>query len=1078
MDFQGDEAVRSLSVRSAPLRLMHVTPDSGDAVQAFAAQAERAVALGFAGIVLASPFAARGVGGRALVSDFNQLGGALGGGSSTAALTAMAAAGRRAGLTLLLDVELDRLAAGSAAAVSARGLFEPPDDDALLDPRRLADARAASVTLASAGSLNALADWWADHLSRWHKLGVAGFRLAGLAGLPRGAASAVLRRLRQALPETLLLAWTPGLEPDELASLEPAGLDGVFSSLPWWDWQSPWLWEELERLERVAPVIGLPCLPGRLPEVDALPGSRPGAAASRCLALAAGLGGGWLVDAALADADADTVISLNRLLAEAGLPLAGRSLRLLGGSGAPVLSLLRSEVDPRLAAQASLLLINTDTRAARAVDPALLLSAAGGNFGHFTPVTDSADGPEAISPATATSVPAGGYRLFEAVATPRPTPSGRIPPASAQAAAATPRLAIEGVTPVVDDGLFPVKRVVGELVSVEADVICDGHDVIAVRLQWQGAADAEAGPWHEAPMRNLGNDRWTAAFPLTALGRAQYRVQAWRDAFATYRDELSKKHAAGVDTALEIIEGLQLVGHTASRVGGALAEAHAALQRETGPDRRREMLLSARLASLMAAADDRPRAVCTPAMPVKVERTGARFAAWYEVFPRSMSDDPARHGTFADVERHLPRVAAMGFDVLYFPPIHPIGLKNRKGPNNSLTPAPEDVGSPYAIGSAEGGHDALHPALGSFEDFERLRAHAATHGLELAIDFAVQCSPDHPWLAEHPGWFDWRPDGSIRYAENPPKKYQDIVNVDFYAEDAIPSLWLTLAETVLFWAGHGVRLFRVDNPHTKPFPFWQWLIGEVCAQYPDAVFLAEAFTRPKVMYRLAKVGFGQSYTYFTWRDTKRELIAYFTELATTAPREFFRPHLFVNTPDINPPFLQRNGRPGHLIRAALAATLSGLWGVYSGFELCEATPLPGREEYLDSEKYQLRAWDWDRPGNIVPEITRLNRIRRDNPALQSHLDISFLDADNEAVIHYERATADRSNVLLVSVNLDPSQPHEATIEVPLWKWRLPDSAAILVEDLLSGARFSWTGKSQRVRLAPEQPYAIWRLRAA
>lgn len=467
MDFQGDEAVHGLSVRSPPLRLMHVTPiDGGDWGQDFPARVEHAVALGFAGIMLASPFAARGVAGRALVSDFHQLSAAFGGGAASASITAMAAVARRAGIALLLDVELDRLAAGSAAAVSAKGLYEPPADDALLDPRRLADAQAASVTLSEPASVAALAAWWVDHLKSWRTMGVAGFRLTGLAGLSGGTAS-VLARLRQALPEALLLAWTPGVDADELAGLETIGLDGVFASLPWWDWQSPWLWDELERLERIAPVIGLPSLPGRLPDMDALPGSRPGAAASRCLALAAGLGGGWMVDAALADADADTVGTLNRLLAEAGLPLTGRTLRLLGGSGAPVLSLLRSEGDPRLAGRASLLLINTDTKAARSLDPALLLSAAGGNFGRFTAVaTVNDDGLEVIAPDAATSVPPGGFRVFEAVATPRPAASGRITPASALAAGAASRLAIESVTPAVDAGVFPVKRIVGELVSV------------------------------------------------------------------------------------------------------------------------------------------------------------------------------------------------------------------------------------------------------------------------------------------------------------------------------------------------------------------------------------------------------------------------------------------------------------------------------------------------------------------------------------------------------------------------------------------------------------------------------------
>jgi starch synthase (maltosyl-transferring) len=424
----------------------------------------------------------------------------------------------------------------------------------------------------------------------------------------------------------------------------------------------------------------------------------------------------------------------------------------------------------------------------------------------------------------------------------------------------------------------------------------------------------------------------------------------------------------------------------------------------------------------------------------------------------------------------LPAISAMGFDVLYLPPIHPIGRTNRKGRNNSPRAEPSDPGSPYAIGSREGGHDAIHPALGTLDDFRRLRDAAAEHGMELALDFAVQCAPDHPWLREHPDWFDWRPDGSIRYAENPPKKYEDIVNVDFYAGSAVPLLWLTLRDIVLFWAGEGVRLFRVDNPHTKPLPFWEWMIGEVRARFPDAVFLAEAFTRPKVMYRLAKIGFSQSYTYFTWRNSKAELTEYVTELTTTA-RDFFRPHFFVNTPDINPVFLQTSGRPGFLIRAALAATLSGLFGVYSGFELCEARALPGREEYASSEKYEIRAWNWEAPGNIIAEITRLNQIRRANPALQTHLGVSFHNAFNDQVLYYSKATPDLQNVILVAVNLDPHFPRECDIEVPLWLWGMSDSASVAVTDLMAGHRFTWNGKIQHIRLDPAMmPFAIWRIR--
>jgi starch synthase (maltosyl-transferring) len=480
----------------------------------------------------------------------------------------------------------------------------------------------------------------------------------------------------------------------------------------------------------------------------------------------------------------------------------------------------------------------------------------------------------------------------------------------------------------------------------------------------------------------------------------------------------------------------------------------------------------------MAEADARPFAVRLPApCPVDADRRIAAFASWYEIFPRSMSDDPARHGTFADVIRHLPRIRDMGFDVLYFPPIHPIGRTNRKGRNNALRAGPDDPGSPYAIGNIEGGHDAIHPALGTLEDFRRLREAAAEQGIELALDFAIQCSPDHPWLREHREWFEWRPDGSLRYAENPPKKYEDIVNVAFYAPGAVPDLWVALCEVVRFWAAQGVRIFRVDNPHTKPFPFWEWLIGAVRADHPDAIFLAEAFTRPKIMRRLGKLGFTQSYTYFTWRNTAREMAEYVTELAEESA-DCMRPNFFVNTPDINPVFLQSAGRPGFLIRAALAATLSGLWGVYSGFELCEAEALPGREEYRDSEKYQIRAWDWDRPGNIAAEIAQLNRIRRHNPALHSQRGVRFLPGGNDHVLTYEKATPDRSNVLLIAVSFDPARPQAADIELPLWQWGLPDNAPVLAEDLLAEAPAVWQGKWRRIALTPDAPYGIWRLRPA
>jgi starch synthase (maltosyl-transferring) len=424
----------------------------------------------------------------------------------------------------------------------------------------------------------------------------------------------------------------------------------------------------------------------------------------------------------------------------------------------------------------------------------------------------------------------------------------------------------------------------------------------------------------------------------------------------------------------------------------------------------------------------------------------------------------------------LPAIRDMGFDVLYMPPIHPIGWTNRKGKNNSPTLESGDVGSPYAIGSAQGGHDAIHPELGTIADFRRLRDAASAHGLELALDFAIQCSPDHPWLKEHPEWFRWRPDGSVRYAENPPKKYQDIVNVDFYAPKAFPALWQALRDIVLYWRSEGVRLFRVDNPHTKPLPFWEWLIQQVRGLYPDVIFLSEAFTRPKIMYRLAMSGFSQSYTYFTWRNTKQELTEYFTELTTTDVKDFFRPHLFVNTPDINPYFLQTSGRPGFLIRAALAATLSGLWGIYSGFELCESAALPGREEYLNSEKYQIKVRDFGGPRNIIAEISKLNHIRRTYPALQSHLGLTFYPVHHDQVVCYGKMGPGRADMILVAVQLDPFHNCEATIEVPLWEWNLPDSASVAVRDLMNETVFTWHGKLQRIRLDPQAlPFAIWHI---
>jgi len=650
-------------------------------------------------------------------------------------------------------------------------------------------------------------------------------------------------------------------------------------------------------------------------------------------------------------------------------------------------------------------------------------------------------------------------------------------PLSLSQALLLPRVVIENTTPVIDAGLFPVKTEVGKTLTVASTVYADGHDVLAVTLNWR---QAHSRRWHVVPMTHLGNDHWEAELPVSEVGRHLFLIEAWIDAYATYCYDLEKKFTAGVAIELELEEGRLHLEHAAERSAGALRDQLASLLknlRQSLPAAAKvELLTNADTRVLMAYADPRGYLSRSPEFPLDVERERAVFASWYELFPRSITDDPKRHGTFNDVHERLPMIRDMGFDVLYFPPIHPIGSKFRKGRNNSLTAGEGDPGSPYAIGSADGGHEAIHPQLGSREDFRRLVAAAAEHGLEIALDFAIQCSQDHPWLAEHPGWFSWRPDGSIRYAENPPKKYQDIVNVDFYAPDAVPSLWLALRDVVLGWVEEGVKQFRVDNPHTKPLPFWQWLIADIRASHPDIIFLAEAFTKPAMMARLGKVGFSQSYTYFTWRNTKAEIQEYFETLNQPPWSLCYRPNFFVNTPDINPFFLHHSGRAGFLIRAALATMGSGVWGMYSGFELCEAAPIPGKEEYLDSEKYEIRPRDFTQPGNIIAEIARLNLIRRQQPALQSHLGVRFYNAWNDNIVYFGKPSPDGQSIVLVAISLDPHNAQEAHFELPLWELGLDDNAVTRGEDLMNGHRWEWFGKTQWMRIEPwHLPFGIWRL---
>ena len=636
------------------------------------------------------------------------------------------------------------------------------------------------------------------------------------------------------------------------------------------------------------------------------------------------------------------------------------------------------------------------------------------------------------------------------------------------------RIVIEAVSPEIDGGRTPAKRIIGDRVEVAADIFTDGHDVIAAVLLYRATGEPE---WRRAPMKFVENDRWSGGFPVDRQGWHEYTIEAWRDPFASWAADTRKKLAAKADVAVEAIEGAALVKRT--ETPGAKNPLRALLRRlEAAQGATRgalDVLLSEETGLLMAEFGPREDASrYALALPLLVERQRARFSSWYELFPRSMSADPGRHGTFDDVVAALPYVRDLGFDVLYFPPIHPIGRANRKGRNNSLRAAKGDPGSVYAIGSAEGGHDAIHPELGSLDDFRRLVAAAHAQGISIALDFAVQCAPDHPWIKQHPEWFDWRPDGGVKFAENPPKKYEDIVNLRF-SGPAFPAVWIALRDIVLFWIDQGVSIFRVDNPHTKPIPFWRWLIGEINANYPDAIFLAEAFTRPKMMKKLAKIGFQQSYTYFTWRHTKAELIAYMSELAGEMG-EFYRPNFFVNTPDINPFFLQTSGRAGFLIRATLAATLSSNWGMYSGFEFCESAPLPGREEYLDSEKYEFKHRDYSAPGGVGAYIRQLNAIRHENPALHDFRNVLFLNVWNDQILSYARFTPSRDNCIFVMINLDPHNAQEGSYELPLWEFGLSDQASLDVEDLLLGIRFTMYGKLHRIRLDPaERSALVWRL---
>jgi starch synthase (maltosyl-transferring) len=1017
------------------------------------------------------------------------------------------------GLGVMMDLVINHTAKDSVLVDQhpdwylwdARGEVRSPS---AIDP---ADARnvtvwgdLAEIDYSERAERDPIVAYWQELVRRHVALGFRGFRCDAAYKVPTPVWREVIGAGRAEGGDLLFAAETLGCRLEEVRDLQAAGFDYLFNSAKWWDFRSDWLIEQYEAHRAIAPSIAFPeshdtdRLATELERQGVKDKARIERGYRQRYLFAAAFSSGVMMPMGFEygfrrkldvvetrpDWWEEKLFDLSSFIAETNrskaetpaLNIEGLQRRITP-AGARIVGLLR-ETGALDSGSWALTLVNSDLDRPQELP--------GGGRG---PLQERLASAIEVTPgrigrkldgAGKLVLESGEVRIFtNRLRTPvSDAPIARPEPAALKLTQGHPVI-IEQVRPEIDCGRHPIKREVGDLLEVEATIFKEGHDRIAAVLRVR-AADEEA--WRDYPMRlvNPGLDLWVGAAPLERNTRYRYSVEAWPDAFATFRDELQKKLGAGQRVPLELIEGRAIVAAAVERARDPdrvrLVTVLEAFE-SADEDARSALLLNEQLGQIMARTPDRSHASrYRRELEVIVDRTAARFAAWYELFPRSQGTVPGRGATFRDVIRRLPEIEALGFDVLYLTPIHPIGRTHRKGPNNVLEAGPDDPGSPYAIGSTEGGHKAIHPDLGTLEDFRALVAAAARHGMEIALDFAIQCSADHPWIREHPDWFQFRPDGSIKYAENPPKKYQDIVNVNFYGphQDA---LWRELRDTVLFWVEQGVKTFRVDNPHTKPVPFWEWMIGEVQSKHPDVIFLSEAFTRPPMLKKLAKLGFTQSYTYFTWRNFKRELVEYLTELTQTEAKEYLRPNFFANTPDILPVFLQQGGPPAFRIRLVLAATLSSVYGIYSGFELCENRAVPGKEEYDRSEKYEFKVWDWDRPGNIKELVAAVNRIRRENPALQELVNLRFYEADDENVLFYGKMTPDLSNIILIAVNLDPFEPHDSMLEFPLEEMGIGADDTFEVEELLSGARHLWRGQVQRVRLEPDSPAAIFRVHA-
>ncbi|MBB4659060.1 maltotransferase domain-containing protein [Parvularcula dongshanensis] len=923
----------------------------------------------------------------------------------------------------------------------------------IADPRLPSQREARRLLIQRQELWEPLGQWFAERAKRLAAVGATGVRLPDLASAPAPFWSVVVGHLREALPDLLILGDALGGAFSGVAAAQDAGFDYILASDAWWDGRAGWFWDQKAALR--VPTLGMPQGPDgdelrtRMPAGEGFAGFAASRTARSLLTSEALLVPASLIDQAGEDYEASLKALLAARKAAGWLDVPG-PLVPAGTRG-----LLRASGDLRSAEHAWAL----------APGEGEALTAAGG-----------------LMVPSGRAIVLGTDRL---VALTRRDGTGdkALPERQSRKLLddlASRRVAIEDVYPVVNAGRFPAKRIVGDTLAVGADVFVDGHDIVAADLV---LTEPGADPVR-VPMRKGLNDRFGAQVTLTRMGSASFAIEAFKDRYASWLDEVTKKRAAGVNVEVETIEGQQIVEASLKVAEDAkLTEDEAEALRVTREAMRAskgetEAMLAAltnpALGEVLRRHGERAYLTRSRDYPLTVDRRQARFSSWYELFPRSQSGTTERHGTFDDVIGRLPYVKDLGFDVLYFPPIHPVGKTNRKGKNNSLKAEPGDVGSPYAIGSEEGGYTSVHPELGTIEDFDRLVTAAAEHGLEIALDIALNSSPDHPWIKSHPEWFDHRPDGTIKFAENPPKKYEDIVNLHYYGE-AIPGLWYELRDMFLFWCEHRVRMFRIDNPHTKPYPLWEWIIAEVKRQYPDALFLSEAFTRPKVMKRLGKLGFTQSYTYYTWRNTKHELQTYVEQLTQTDDREVMNPNFFINTPDINPIPLQTNNRTAHVARTILAGTLASSYGLYNGIEIVESTVLPGKEEYLNSEKYEIRVWDMDRPGHIKDDIRLLNRLRRYHPALQDHCTVRFLTAWNDQVIWYAKRTPDLRDYLLFAVTFDYHGDQRAPCELPLWEFGLPDDASIDAQDLVTGSSFTWHGKMQDITLGPDRPYAAFQL---